>query len=226
MLRLIPLLLALGCTVGPQPVPPSFDPQVLVVADTPAEAVQDAVTMRALVGAPGTVDPAEGVIVATPLDGAGPILVEPVRPDGSFELNVTANELRLQARNGELRSEPIDVAIAGSELRVLAPRHECLSVTPALESDFGAVRVGEAGELTLEVRNDCDFEVGLGTRFREGGLFEITSSISETLPPGASLSLQLRAIPTAEGAFEDTLFVDINPDDRRVLTLFVRGLPR
>jgi len=233
MRRWTHLLLALGlfgagCAVSPQPSPPNLQPQGIELGDGAPELSDSALV---LVGQPGTVDPPEGVVVATALDGTDPPRVEPVRADGSFSITSRLDgELRLQVRSGSARSAPLDLVLGGSGVTP-APRplESCIRATAAgvaaLAHDFGDLRVGAATELLVTLTNRCDSELALSARLRtDSPAFRLMATLPETLPMGASITIPVRAEPAAPGVYEDTLLVDVSAPvtDRRALTLLLR----
>lgn len=217
-----------GCVVSPQPSPPNLHPEGVTLRD-PSSDVIDGIR---LIGEPGTVDPAEGVVVATSLDADVPPIVEPVRDDGSFQIVVGGSgEHRLQVRDGSARSIPFDFVIDVASLTLApAPRplEDCLVLEPAYELDFGDVRAGASAERQVRIENGCGSEVTLApSRLRESAAPITTIDGELTLPPGGSTAITVRAAPTGPGgAVEATLFVEaIAPmRDRRPLTLFVRAI--
>jgi hypothetical protein len=216
-----------SCVASPQPSPPNLAPQAVSATASNADIV-DGVRMA---GAPGAVDPAEGVIVGTNLDDASRAPVaEPVRADGSFDIVVPGSltgELRLQARNGSARSEAFDFVLDATLTRLdPAPRPlSCMSVH--YELDLGDVRVGDSAEDRVLVENGCTEDIELlAPRLRESdGPFEVTGEAT-VVPAGASIEITVRAAPLEPGALEGTLFVEaaLPMRDRRAVTLFVRGL--
>jgi hypothetical protein len=206
-----------GCIVSPQPNPPSLDPQTITVYLDPA-GIMDSVEVR---GAPGSVFPAEGAIVAVNLDSTEPPTAEPVNADGSFVAIVRIggdDELRVQVRNGGVRSEPFDFRfrLDGTIVPSERPLADCLRVAPALELDLGTRLMG-----SVAVENACAHAVTfLPSRLRAAGPFDVVTDVS-TLAPGASALLRVSAHP-APGAREDVLFIETSdpPGDRRPISLF------
>ncbi len=108
-----------GCVVSPQPSPPVHEP----ILDTGLVGVSgDPMVLRQQVflkGEPGAVEPAEGVVLVTNLDSADAPVVAEIKADGSFVAAVDASTdqvLRIQVKQGERRSEPVDLQLTGTPI--------------------------------------------------------------------------------------------------------------
>lgn len=223
-LRLALLLVALpACGVSPQPSPPNLD--VDAVAEPPTGGV-------GLPAFTGLVDPPEGVVVVTHLDGTEPPVAEPVRDDGTFSVTAIGpigNEHRVQARAGAARSVPVDLVGEGEPATLSpAPRPlaDCFVVSPAFEVDFGDVPVGGRAERRVSITNDCGAPLTLMTpRLRIASpAFEVLDAPTE-IPDGEAVELVLAATPTEAGPVEAVVFLESSSPtpDRRPLTLFATG---
>ncbi|AUX31228.1 MULTISPECIES: hypothetical protein [Sorangium] len=211
-----------GCVVSPQPSPPVHDP----ILDGALVGVKDEVMVLgdqiALEGKPGAVRPAEGVIVVTNLDTLDAPVVADVNPDGSFIATVlarTEHVLRMQVKQGELRSEPADLRLAGPSSTEKTLDHlPCLELTPGAWVTFEA----EGGSRDVVVRNACAEDVSIeAPRLRRGGApFSVSPEAPFVVPPGGSTVVTVRADGDGEER-EDVLFLDVTAPEpgRRALTL-------
>jgi hypothetical protein len=209
--------------VSPQPSPPVHEP----ILDTGLVGVSsgDPQVLRQQVflkGEPGAVEPAEGVVVVTNLDSADAPVIAEINRDGSFLAAVdasTAQVLRIQVKQGERRSEPVDLLLAGEPIeatQTMLAHLPCLTIEPA------AWVVLEAGERDVVVRNTCAEEVSIGApRLRRGaGPFGVSPAEAFVVPAGESAAVTVRA--DGEGVErEDVLFLEVTAPEpgRRVLTL-------
>ncbi|WP_437320113.1 hypothetical protein [Sorangium sp. So ce385] len=207
-----------GCVVSPQPSPPVLDEALVGVVD----AVMPLVDQIALEGKPGAVKPAEGVIVVTNLDTPDAPVVADVNPDGSFIATVTARTehvLRMQVKQGELRSDPADLRLAGPSSTEKTLDHlPCLELTPGAWVTFEA----DGGSRDVVVRNGCAEDVSIeAPRLRRGAApFSVTPEAPFVVPPGGSTVVTVRADGDGEER-EDVLFLDVTAPEpgRRALTL-------
>lgn len=222
------LLGSWGCIASPQPSPPNLSPEGISRRSNHTDVMDGIVVF----GQPGTVEPAEGVVVVTNLDQPFDPAVEPVLVDGGFMVlteGLITDEYRIQVRSGGARTVPLDV-VGNLDDATLAPAPrplaDCLQLMPAYELEFGEVRVGERVEETVVIRNECAQNVELlEPRFRESDT-PFTAGNAGTIAPGEAREIVVAAVPTTPGSFEATLFVEAtSPEsDRRPLTLFVRGI--
>jgi hypothetical protein len=210
-------LAAMGCVVSPQPSPPGPTLEASLVSPglTP-EAAFEGVIVR---GAPGTVDPPEGVVVVTNLDASDPPSIAPVAADGSFEIAVpgtVADVLRLQVDVGPARSEPIDLRIDGTVFVEAVPAlDDCLVIDPTRWVELDGI--GDARSLVLE--NGCDVPVRFAAPRLRRGLagFGVTPTAAFELAPGQTTTLSVRAAG-ADVEREDVLLLEADLT-RRAITL-------
>lgn len=222
VLRLVLTLALFGCAVSPQPTPPNLDPQRIMGTGGP-----EAVSQPTVNGAAGAVDPAEGAVVLTNLDRDVAPVAEPVRADGSFVITVAGaltDELRLQVRSGDVRSEPLDVVSIDGEVYMEAerPLAGCFMVDPAYELDFGVVR--SSARRSIELRNDCPDRVELAPRFRMGSTAFSLEGMPSGVDPGERVEVIVVASAPVGAIDEETLLIEVSAPmvDRRPITLFVQ----
>ncbi|HLV64767.1 MAG TPA: hypothetical protein VKY73_03110 [Polyangiaceae bacterium] len=197
---------ALGCTpegATPLPEPPALSPDrvgidpagVTVMSGTP------------LVGEPGAVTPG-AIVEATNLDDTSAPVSVTASADGSFALvanAVVGDEVRLIPRLGATRGEAVDVVLLDGEV-VVDARHGCIELTP------GTVLAVAPGSAELSLRNGCAAPASLEAPRARLGLSDFTfgEELPLTLEPGESAPLRIEFEPTAPGAREDVLFVDVD----------------
>lgn len=219
MLLAAAVLASSGCAVSPQPSPPGGSLEVALISPglTP-EAAFDGVVFR---GAPGAVSPAGGVVLITNLDTSDAPSVAPVNDDGSFEIAVPgslSDVFRLQLKDGQRRSEPVDLRVDGASFAIALPTlDDCLFIDPAAWVALDGA--GDARSLVLE--NSCAEPVSfLAPRLRRGlAGFGTTPTASFVLEPGASTTLTVRANGPASEA-EDVLLLEADLTTRAItLTL-------
>ncbi|XYI01482.1 hypothetical protein ACMHYB_17710 [Sorangium sp. So ce1128] len=211
-----------GCVVSPQPSPPVHDPILnggLVGVTGDPSILRDQISLE---GGPGAVDPAEGVIVVTNLDTTDAPVLGEVNEDGSFLVTVTAsteNVLRVQAKQGERRSTPMDLQLAGSPA---GSTERVLDLLPCLEIEPQAWVVLEGGARDIVVRNTCADDVAIeAPRLRRGGgPFSVSPAAAFVVPSGESTLVTVRADGGGVER-EDVLFLDVTAPEpaRRALTL-------
>lgn len=215
-----------GCVVSPQPSPPidepSFDADGLGITET---ATEDSLTMISFVAAPGTVDPAEGVVVVTNLETSDAPSIATVSDDGSFSIalnGLPTDVVRFQVKQGNVRSQPVDIAIDATAqgFDVIDGAPACLVVDPA---KFVALS-GQDDARSIILRNQCDSVVRIQPpRLRRGqGAFTFAPTGQLSIDPGAVSFVTVRVEGSA-GETEDVLFLDvIEPEvSRRAITLAV-----
>ena len=139
-------ILGVGCGVDPLPDPPVTEPSLVGGFDGGVCAQCDG--QAKLSGGPGSVVAAD-VLWAVNLDLETPPVTVPVDADGSFAFFLDAveeNEIRLQARSGDLRSAPLDVVMPfeGGVQPASRPLADCFVVQPELELADAAVEIGRA----------------------------------------------------------------------------------
>lgn len=210
-----------GCVVSPQPSPPVHEPILDggLIGVPESFVQQDQISLQ---GQPGAVEPAEGVVLVTNLDSLdAPVLAE-VADDGSFLVTLTASEehvLRIQAKQGERRSAPVDVVLAGSPI---SGTHRVLDHLPCLEIDTWVSFEGGAGARDVAVRNTCAEDVAIeAPRLRRGAApFSVSPAAAFVVPAGETGLVTVRADGGGVER-EDVLFLDVTSPEpgRRALTL-------
>ncbi|XXX80703.1 hypothetical protein WMF30_18260 [Sorangium sp. So ce134] len=211
-----------GCVVSPQPSPPVREP----ILDGSLVGVKDDVMVLvneiALEGKPGAVTPAKGMIVVTNLDALDAPVLGNVNPDGSFLVTVTAltdQVLRMQVKQGERRSEPADLLLAGPSSTEKTLDHlPCLEIEP-----HGWVSLeGPGGSRDVVVRNACAGDVSIDApRLRRGAApFSVSPEAPFVVPAGGSAVVTVRADGDGDER-EDVLFLDVTAPEpgSRALTL-------
>jgi hypothetical protein len=161
--------LCAACGVSPKPEPPITVPKPPTLDDSlvscrapdPGDAAEGVVL---IVGTAGAVDPEEGVVRAVNLDDTSPAVEAAVSNDGSFELELSAeqgNQVRLEVLGLEAASGPRDLTLRklGVALeRVEPPLGDCL------ELDLGGLMwLKSKGQGELRVVDSC----GLGIELAE-----------------------------------------------------------
>lgn len=154
-------MLAAGCVISPQPLPPSIDVSKITAELTSSGPDIEVLDTVVLVGAPGAVSPGGAQLHAVNLDaGDGPIATV-VSADGSFQVSrpgLPADVFRLRAFHDGLWSEPADLVVPVEDGPVGPPDlplAECLALDPAGTIDLGPVPLASTAEGSLEVRNGC-----------------------------------------------------------------------
>lgn len=220
---LFAVLLA-GCGVDPLPEPPSL------VGDLLGQACGACDGQGKVTGRPGSVTGADRIWVVN-LDGQEPPVTAPVAADGSFELFVSAmegDEIRLQARRDELRSEPRDAVMVTSGALGAAPRplSSCFVVAPELA--FTDTTVGDAAPKALRLQHTCaaPLQIDAVTLRAPSADFTVTApAVPLVLAPGAFADVSVDFAPSAVGLREEVLLIEVaQPEvDRRPVTLFGRA---
>ncbi|WP_437592830.1 hypothetical protein [Sorangium sp. So ce1000] len=213
-----------GCVVSPQPSPPVHEPFL----DAGLVGVSgDPMTLRnqvAIEGKPGAIQPAEGVVVVTNLDSADAPVVAEIKANGSFLATVDASTeqvLRIQVKQGDRRSAPVDLQLAGEPIdatRTMLAHLPCLEIEP----DAWVSLEGETATTDVVVRNTCADDVSIGApRLRRGaGPFGVSPAAAFVVPAGESAVVTVRADGAGDER-EDVLFLEVTAPEpgRRVLTL-------
>jgi hypothetical protein len=214
--------LVAGCVVSPQPSPPDFTLTGDLIGLTPVEAATD--TLVGFSAAPGTVHPAQGVVVVTNLDAHDAPSFAQVKPDGSFAIALSGGSgqsFRFQAKSGDVRSQPFDLVVApsGDGITALTAGPACLAVTPALWLSLDGA--GDARSLVIE--NKCAGAVALAAPHLRRGLagFSFSPTAPLTLLAGGSSTLTVHGGAGAE--VEDVLDLDVTGPtlDHRAVTLTI-----
>jgi hypothetical protein len=214
-----------GCGVNPLPVPPGPEPELGGDISGSTCLACDG-TIR-IAGEAGSAKNADAVWIVN-LDGqAAPALV-PVADDGSFEAMIAASpgdEVRLQARRDELRSEPLDLAVSIDAVLAPAPRPlaDCFVVAPELELEDAAA--GATSSATLALSHDCDTALTIESIALRAPAppFEVTAPAAPfDLAPGETVTVTIRLSPDTAGLVEEVLLIEVASSemDRRPVTLF------
>lgn len=232
VMRWIAVLLVVcgaGCGVNPIPEPPSAPEIVGEVVGAYCDACDD--PEIDLTGGPGSVKNAD-TVWAVNLDGIQPPVVAEVAADGSFALSLeaaTGNEVRLQARRDEKRSEPTDwIAANGVLERARRPLADCFRVAPELA--LADTPVGAASTGSLRIEHGCAAPLAIDTIALRVPTADFTlpgAPAPVVLAPGDSLEVPVEFRPGASGAREEVLLIEVSSPEatRRAVTLFGRGLP-
>ncbi len=220
-----PLLLLAGCVVSPQPSPPSdepsFDGDGLVVAEL--SSMEDLAGIISFTAGPGTVDPGEGDVIVTNLANADAPSVASVSADGSFTIALAGQPndvIRFQVKQGDLRSEPFDVAIDATTqgLVEILDTPSCLVLEPTRHLPLD----GEGDSRSVLIRNECETRVTTQPpRLRRGEAgFTFTPTQALVVEPG-EVGIITVTSESAAGELEDVLLLDIvEPEPtRRAVTL-------
>lgn len=217
--------LVAGCVVSPQPSPPGSDPSIDgdgIGSVELAEAL-DQSNLLSFEAAPGTVDPAEGVVIVTNLDNTDAPSVAAVEADGSFTIALPGfpgDTVRFQVKSGAKRSQPFDVVVGADRVTLTepAPLPSCLTIDPARWVALD----GEGDARNVLVANDCSFSVQIGAPSLRRGKAGFSFSPTQPVPlnPGQTAFFTVRA-EAVTGEPEDVLFLDlVGPDvPRQALTL-------
>lgn len=231
MRRLLALgVLALaGCGVDPLPEPPAA-PKLVGDVVTDACPVCDGQTR--IHAGPGSVVDADTIWVAD-LDQPLPIVTAPVANDGSFEVffdAIEGDELRLQARRGDLRSAPVDLLMPASGVLEPAPRPLADCFTLAAELALDDTAVAQSSTATIRVEHTCSGALtvdSIALRAPSADLGVSAPGTPLVLAPGDFVDVAIDFHPTTTGLREEVLIVEVSAPaaDRRAVTLFGRGHP-
>jgi hypothetical protein len=218
---LLSLALLAGAMLGwscplvatPVPEPPDLDPPNtdLFLVQTVPSLVDTIVELN---GEPGAAEPGATLRIVD-LDSTQPPVDTLVGPDGSFAVTVNTTggrELRVQLRTADgQRSPPVDLRVPPAMEPVrpeVVTREPCLTVTPALELDFGNVDSGQATRsITLE--NNCGAELLLDTLELRVSTpaFVLGNAPPLTIVDGERISLEVTFEPQSEGLTEEVLLI-------------------
>lgn len=232
LLGVLTLLAAFaGCDINPVPEPPSSAPvdppdteQVTLEPDFMMGS--DDVDVR---GGPGAASPGHQVW-AVNLDGTAPPTVTDVNDDGSFAMTLSGfagDELRLQVRLQERRSDPVDVivpATGGPAIIAERPLAGCLLLDPPLELLLPKPEGTEPPAAVLVIENRCDADVVLGDqRLRVASPVFAIEAADAVIAPGGFGQVVVRAY--GEPGTEEVLLlhVDAPEAERRPVTLVSQG---
>lgn len=216
---IIVLLCATGCVGTPLPQPPALEAPR-------AERIDYDVTGSTLrfFGAPGTVAPGIPTLWVVDLDAAEDPLLVPVAADGSFASGLAVrdgDEIRMQARDGDARSRPVDVRVPVSG-EIVRPTEGCLLLDPPFELRFDDTSAGAGSEGVILVTNTCGVEARIETAdLRRPARFAVSTTVPLVIPDGGSAELTIEFTPGSSGLHEEILFLQVSsPEaDRRPITL-------
>ncbi|MBX3273767.1 MAG: hypothetical protein KF729_26115 [Sandaracinaceae bacterium] len=207
-----------GTETGNPPVSPELDVSRL-------DLVEEGGTIT-VVGAAGAVRPAGGRVHLVNLDGAAGLATADVAADGSFRVTTEgdgASLVRVQAKQGALRSLPVDLQLVA----LPSPSLACVTVEPQRAADLGSVRVGEPLRVPVAVTNECGVEVTVeAARLRLGEpAFTLEGPPTpRPLADGARADFELVFTPSAPGEVEDVILFDVaGGADRVRLAVTVYG---
>jgi hypothetical protein len=223
------LLTASSCAVNPVPEPPAT-PTLGGPVDWVDCAPCDGKT-RVEAGPGATTDAT--TVWAVNLDGMDPPTEAAVAPDGSFTIDLflaVGNELRLQARNGDRRSAPLDLRLESGGTLAPAPRPfaDCFVLAPEL--DFGTVGVAQAVQQTITLSHDCPATLTVsraGLRAPSTALSVQAPAVPFTLAPSAASELTITLDAPSAGVVEEILLIETSSPqwDRRAVTLMGNAQP-
>lgn len=224
MCRIVPVIallsaLLFGCTGSSIPQPPNLMPVQPddLTPDSEPEHVPNGI--RTIQGLPGAADPGVEVWIWN-LERTHAPTVTLADDEGAFRVEIAhdpGEEVRLQARSGLLRSEPVDVVYTEAEL-VFADRPSCVVIP--LEVDLGARRAAP-----IEIVNECGFDVtldGFALRQDFGGI-TLDGPATAILPDGATVMLNARA--PGVGTAEDIALISVSAPEvaRYPVTVITRS---
>jgi hypothetical protein len=209
-----------SCVVSPQPSPPEAVLKGSLIGLRPG--VELAATVVGFEAGPGAVDPPEGVVIVTNLDGADAPSVAAVQPDGSFAIAVPGQpgqSFRFQAKIGGTRSQPIDLEVSASGITASAldTGASCLTVQPGAWLAF----TGDGDQRSVVIDNQCAGTVTLAAPHLRRGLagFSLSSVPTTGVPQGSSVTIAVQAGAGSEA--EDVLILDVTAPftERHAVTL-------
>ncbi len=218
-------LVSAGCVATPVPEPPLLDPPKTELVDvnyTRGDKYQ-------LTGNRGSATE-NALIWVVNLDSLDPPVLATITDDGSFVVTVEGeigHELRLQVRQGDARSEPVDTIIRDDGGLREVIRQDCLSLEPAFDLDFGTVTVSETTPGFIEVSNRCGVELTIDDlRLRvEPAPFFINTAPPLSIPDRGAATIELGFTPGGPGQLEEILFLELSAPftERRPVTLIGVG---
>lgn len=227
------LALVTACGFTPVPEPPALDPpdleEITLFVDSILPPTPD--LPFDILGDVGAAEPGATVWIVN-FDLPYPPYVGVVGEDGSFRVGVLGNsghELRIQLRQDDLRSEPLDVALGsivdGARLS-LVEREGCITIAPEL--DLGNAPVGETTTGQIIVENRCAAEL-LIDRIEPRGTLPDLDAIPPppiTIAPSSASPIDIRFTPSEAGDLEEIFFIYISSPvaERRAVTVFGRAI--
>ncbi len=160
---------------------------------------------KLVAGAPGAAKPAGAILRVFNLDSTDDPVDGVIEADGSFSLEVVAdegNELRLQMVNGSERFEPLDVVVGPSDTSPTLALHalgDCLTLKPKAEIDT-------AVQQSVVVTNGCSAPVTIAQPTLRRPTSGLTVGTGAQLAPNESVSVTVQFQAPA-GTLEDIVFI-------------------
>ncbi|MFS8070395.1 MAG: hypothetical protein ACMG6S_28870 [Byssovorax sp.] len=216
-------LIFAGCVVSPQPEPPAIIASLLSIEGRPGS-----VTLK---GAAGAVQPGGSELSTIDLDTSDPATAITVADDGSFSLVIAgtpADDFRLQAFSGGLRSDPLDVTShsglwgGGTTTLVVTPLESCFLLAPARE--LGPITASSSA--TVQMTNHCTDDVtvsGLDLRLGSPAFTIPPGTIPLVIPAQGAGAFTVTFNPQPGAPAEDILFVEMSAPVQGRRPLTVRG---
>ncbi len=210
------IALLTACGVTPVPEPPNLSPP-----DASLITFETGTSVPGFTGEAGALEPGADLWVAN-LDSMEPPVVITPEADGSFDatgsvMAFPGQELRLQARMGDLRSDPVDISVGGGEIvRITA---DCLFLEPDLEA---ALVPGSTTSVRID--NACGAEARIeAIRLRAPEpLITVETAAPLVIGDGTSATLEISLDASASALTEEVVILDITaPEtDRRAITVY------
>lgn len=229
-------LAALISACGEQTMSPKLEPPITVPKPPTLDLAQiscrsapegDAGPKRtAVVGGPGAVDPAEGIVRAYDLDDTSPPVDSPVSGDGGFEVDLAVepgDRVRLEVIGQAGESGPRDLVLRELDAPLepwIEPLGDCLSFNPGY-----LLWVGSDGQGELVVEGSCN-GIELSTPSPRSKRDRIRIGADQDWPlsleKGAPLSLRIEVLEGEPGD-EYLFFLEATApeSDRRAVTVRV-----
>lgn len=219
---LVLALVGAGCVGTPIPQPPALDPP-----DADLIRHEDFGTFAQLVGEAGAVVPG-ATLWAMNLDGTLDPETTVAEADGSFMLSffaIPGHEVRVQARDGDDRSRPVDLLVPRGE--VVRATEGCLALEPALEVRLAAaVAVGASETRVVRVSNRCAGEAVFDVALRRpSDAWRVVTPGPFSVPSGGAADVEVAFAPLSAGLHEEIVFLALSAPalDRRPITLSGEG---
>lgn len=154
-------------------------------------------------------------VLVTNLDTMDAVVAGIGTANGGFEVALIVTdgqELRFEWVSDTERSAPADAIITRDDPNLpnfelaLAPRFDCLELSPGFVLDFDGTT-----HATLGLENACTGAVQLANPRSRLGLtdFALPATVPATLPAGESTEISVDFTRTTPGIREDVLFVDV-----------------
>jgi hypothetical protein len=224
------LWLIAGCSISPVPEPPVTQPTLDGRVDIGSCATCDGPLF--LQGGPGAVGDAT-TIWAVDLDQTTAPAFAGVASDGSYKLYMDGNvgdEIRLQARRGELRSTPVDIVVGNDSPLALAPRPlaDCFKVITDLV--FGSQLAGAKTSRAIVLTQTCGAPLTLSRialRVASSAFILTAPATPVALESGAELTVEVSYTAQPGAVDEEILLVETSAPskDRRAIALAGNASP-